>query len=201
MARRSASDLGSRSRSSSRHTRSPRVPSANSGLLVLAGCAPASKRRKSLLRSRSAGREPVALVTTRGGRCRPGRVRRRTAEARRRSPRPCARSRGGAGARPRRGRRARWAAALPTRGRSRRRHERKGCPMRALRGAGAPSSPRRLARERRTPPARVRGGRRRHVTSAAAAGAAAALADVTRPRRTHLRAAGEAHRRVRGLTD
>ena len=42
-------------------SRAPRVPSLNSGLPVLEGWAPASKRAKSLLSSASAGRLPVGV--------------------------------------------------------------------------------------------------------------------------------------------
>ena len=54
------------SRPRAAHSRAPRVPSANSGLPVLDGCAPASNRRKSLLSACSAGRDPVGLVTISG---------------------------------------------------------------------------------------------------------------------------------------
>ncbi len=53
-------------RSSSSASRAPRGWTANSGLPVLDGWAPASKARKSRLSAASAGRLPVALTTTSG---------------------------------------------------------------------------------------------------------------------------------------
>ena len=47
-------------------SRAPRGVSANSGLPVLDGWAPASKRRKSRLSAASQGRFPDALATTSG---------------------------------------------------------------------------------------------------------------------------------------
>ena len=51
---------------SARASRAPRGSVANSGLRVLDGCAPASKRAKSRLSAASHGRLPVALRTTSG---------------------------------------------------------------------------------------------------------------------------------------
>ena len=113
-------DAGSMSRLEPRAEPGAARPVANSGLPVLDGCAPASNRAKSRLSAASAGRLPVGLVTTSGASMATRHRPRRTAPGPRRSPRRCGRPQRGPAGRRRRGRRARWACAPPTRGRRRR---------------------------------------------------------------------------------